>query len=84
MYIDLSPGTPPSERPGAFRKTVEQLGVSRLLWGSDDHEPLKMEKSARVRAGDEEILRGELGLDEAQMRAVMGENHLAFLKGTRA
>jgi predicted TIM-barrel fold metal-dependent hydrolase len=78
MFVDLSPGTPPSERKNALRKALEQLGPDRLLWGSDDLHPLELEKAARLRREDEAMLR-ELGLDDAGVAKVFGENHLRFL-----
>jgi uncharacterized protein len=79
MYLDISPGTPPSERLVALEKAVEQVGTARLLWGSDDNEPLKLDKSARLRHEDERRLREELDLRPPELAAVMRENHLRFL-----
>lgn len=79
VYVDLSPGAPPSERTAALRKAVEQLGPERLLWGSDDIEAARLDKCRRLREEDARILREEIGLDEASLARVMGGNHLRFL-----
>lgn len=79
VFVDLSPGAPPSERAGALRKAVEQLGPERLLWGSDDLEATRLEKCGRLREEDARLLREEIGLDETALAAVMGGNHLRFV-----
>ena len=83
LFLDLSPGAPPSERPRVLRRAAQQLGAARLIWGSDDLEPTKLDKSRRLRVEDERFFADELHLGAEEIRAVMGGNLRRFLEGEK-
>jgi predicted TIM-barrel fold metal-dependent hydrolase len=79
MYIDLSPGTPMPVREEALRKALLLGEPARLLWGSDDTEPDKLEKASRTLAHDLDLLANTLEAKDETLSRVFGLNHLEFL-----
>ena len=81
MYLDITPGTPPTFRKGALTHvfgngfSVEDV----VFWGSDNHaEGYNVDYAGKIRKRDEEIFK-ELGLAEALKEKIFGGNFQEFL-----
>jgi predicted TIM-barrel fold metal-dependent hydrolase len=79
MYVDLSPGTPMAVREEALRRAVLLGDTDRLLFGSDDTDPEKLDKAAEILAFDREMLGMEIELPDKTMDRIFGLNLLEFL-----
>ncbi len=79
MFVDLSPGTPLAVREESLRRAVTLGETNRLLFGSDDSDPEKLEKAGRMLAFDRAVLAEKLGLDAIACEAIFGANLQAFL-----
>lgn len=79
MFIDLSPGTPLPVREEALQKAMLIGDPDRLLWGSDDAEPEKLEKASRMLAFDRDCLGNTLEVRDDVLDRIFGKNLLRFL-----
>lgn len=82
MYLDLTPGTPPTFRENALTHVfgngfqVEDI----VFWGSDNHaEDYNEAYAGRIRERDTEIFQ-KLGLSDRQQEKIYRDNFLKFLK----
>ena len=66
-------------RAEALRRALLIGESDRLLFGSDDTEPMSLTKAGEILDFDRRTLTAELGLDERTVRRIMGENLLEFL-----
>lgn len=82
MYLDLTPGTPPTFRKEALTHVFgNEFCVSEsTFWGSDNCvENYNWEYAKRIRERDEKIF-SELGLEEELKQNIMCNNFQRFLK----
>ncbi|KXA90748.1 hypothetical protein AKJ57_03870 [candidate division MSBL1 archaeon SCGC-AAA259A05] len=78
MYVDITPGTPPSYRAEALDKAVKYLGDNFLLFGSDASTE-NLEHMRRVIRRDK-IVYEQLGWSRERKNKVFEENLRKFLK----
>ncbi|NCQ31157.1 MAG: amidohydrolase family protein [Armatimonadetes bacterium] len=77
MWIDTTRGTPPEWRLDALRKAVAFGCTNRMLFGSDAH-PGNLAYAAEHIRLDIELLRDEIGLDEAALERYFWGNCAEF------
>lgn len=82
MYLDITPGTPPTFREGALNHVfgngfhVEDV----VFWGSDNRaEEYDADYAEKIRERDSEIFR-KLGISKEQQEKIYYDNFMEFLK----
>ena len=82
MWIDTCRGTPDAWRLDALQKAAAFCGTSRLMFGTDTT-PGNLGKVAPIHTGkDMDLLRGQIGLREAQLEEFFWGAAEEFYRGT--
>ena len=80
MFIDTTPGTPPSYRKSLLRKLIAMGAQDHMLWGSDATTGYDDRMAISIRARDEGIM-DKADAPEDMLERWYDKNFMRFLKG---